>query len=199
MTEARAAHGSAEQHQSLGPSVGARIGNLISFAGAIFNASPGRSGEGKCSLKTHSRARELVEHPTGHRPRWAYWVSPQSMDGACGFQQVSLGMASSPNSRRHLGNAVTLLTPRASAATYQLYQRDAVLVGIWLARAHVGRSELEQACEVGRTVLEWLPHINSPRGLALLRRLAGELRTRKANAHVHEFSTELDRKLQLVT
>ncbi len=62
------------------------------------------------------RARELVEHPSGHRPRWAYWVSPQSMDHACGFQQVSLGTASSRNSRRHLGNAVTLLTPGSPPA-----------------------------------------------------------------------------------
>ncbi len=61
----------------------------------------------------------------------------------------------------------------------------------------VENPELEQACEVGRTVLEWLPHINSPRGLALLRRLAGELRARKASSHVREFSTDLDRKLQL--
>ena len=69
--------------------------------------------------------------------------------------------ADSRNSRRHLGNAIALLTPRASAATHQLYQRDALLDGIWLSRAHAGRSELEQACEVGRTVLEWLPHVDS--------------------------------------
>ncbi|MGQ0774124.1 MAG: hypothetical protein ACT4NY_06860, partial [Pseudonocardiales bacterium] len=147
---------------------------------------------------THNRARELVEHPTGHRPRWAYWISPQSMDGACGYYQVSLGRAGSGNSRRHFGHAVTLLTPRANAATHQLYQRDALLNGICLASAHVGGGELEQACEVGRTVLEWLPHIDSPRGLMDLRRLAGELRARKANPYVREFSTELDRKLQLV-
>ena len=146
----------------------------------------------------HGRARELVEHPTGYRPRWAYWVSPQSMDHVCGFQQVSLGMAGSRNSRCHFGNAVTLLTPRANAATHQLYQRDALLDGIWLARAHAGRSELEQACEVGQAALERLPQVNSPRGLALLRRLADELRTRKANAYVREFSTELDRRLKLV-
>jgi hypothetical protein len=36
-----------------------------------------------------------------------------------------------------------------------------LLDGIWLSRAHAGRSELEQACEVGRTVLEWLPHVDS--------------------------------------
>ncbi|MGH3694949.1 MAG: hypothetical protein ACRDRX_13345 [Pseudonocardiaceae bacterium] len=146
----------------------------------------------------HGRARELVEHPTGHRPRWAYWVSPQSMDGACGFQQVSLGMAGSRDSQRHFGNAITLLTPSAIAATYQLYQRDAFIDGMWLARAHVGRRELEQACEVGRTVLEWLPHVNSPRGLTFLRRLSDELRVRKANSYVREFSTELDRRLKLV-
>ncbi len=74
--------------------------------------------------------------------------------GACGIQQVRLGMAGSGKSRRHFGNAATLLTPSAIATTYQLYQRDALQDGIWLARAHVGRGELEQACEVGRTVLE---------------------------------------------
>jgi hypothetical protein len=157
------------------------------------------AGDAERVHAAHGRARELVEHPTGHRPRWAYWVSPQSIDGACGYYQVSLGRVGSGNSRRHFGNAVTLLAPRANAATAALYQRDALLDGIWLARAHVGRGELEQACEVGRTVLEWLPHIDSPRGLALLRRLAGELRARKANCHVHEFSLELDRRLKLIT
>ncbi len=145
----------------------------------------------------HGRARELAEHPTGHRPRWAYWVSPQAIDLNGGFQQVSLGRACSRDSRRHFGNAVTLLTPSATAAPDQPYQRDALLDGTWLATAHLGRGELEQACAVGRTALELLPHVNSPRCLARLRRLADELRARKANSHVREFSAELDRRLQL--
>jgi hypothetical protein len=73
----------------------------------------------------YGRARELTEHPTGHRPRWAYYVSPQFVDGASGFYQVSLAMACSHNSRRHLGNAVTLLTPEATAAPDYPYQRCA--------------------------------------------------------------------------
>ncbi len=157
------------------------------------------AGDAERVHAAHGRARELVEHPNGHRPRWAYWVSPQSTDCACGIQQVNLGMAGSGNSRRHFGNAITLLTPGATALADQGYQRDALQEGAWLARAHIGRGELEQACEVGRIVLEWLPHIDSPRSLALLRRLAGELRARKANSHVREFSTELDRRLKLVT
>ena len=66
----------------------------------------------------HGRARALVEHPSGHQPRWAYCVSPQFADTNGGFYQVSLGMACSRNSRRHLGNAVTLLTPSATAPDY---------------------------------------------------------------------------------
>jgi hypothetical protein len=65
----------------------------------------------------HGRACELSEHPTGHQPRWAYYyVSPQFANTQGGFYQVSLGMACFRNSRRHLGNAVTLLTPGAIAA-----------------------------------------------------------------------------------
>jgi hypothetical protein len=146
----------------------------------------------------YGRARELAEHPTGHRPHWAYYVSPQMVDASCGGWQVSLARACSRNSQRHFGNAVTLLTYRATALADQGYQRDALWSATDLATAHLGRGELEQACEVGRTALEWLPHINSPRCLALLSRLAGELRARKANSHVREFSTELDRGLQLV-
>ncbi|MGQ0774975.1 MAG: hypothetical protein ACT4NY_11260 [Pseudonocardiales bacterium] len=143
----------------------------------------------------HGRARELVENLTGHRPRWAYYVSPQFIDADEGSCQVSLGMADSRNSRRHLGHAITLLTPSTTALTDQLYQRDALLRGAWLARAHIGRGELEQACKVGRTLLKWLPHVDSPRCLARLRRFADELRVRKTNPHVREFSTELDRRL----
>ncbi|MGH3887390.1 MAG: hypothetical protein ACRDSZ_12630, partial [Pseudonocardiaceae bacterium] len=146
----------------------------------------------------YGRARELAEHPSGHRPRWAYYVSPQMVDASCGGWQVSLARACSRNSRRHFGNAVTLLTHRTTALADQGYQRDALWCATDLATAYVGREELEQACEVGRTALEWLPHINSPRCLALLRRFAGELRARKANSHVREFSTELDRRLKLV-
>ncbi|MGH3697487.1 MAG: hypothetical protein ACRDRX_26485 [Pseudonocardiaceae bacterium] len=146
----------------------------------------------------YGRARELSEHSTGHRPRWAYFVSPQLVDAASGHYQVSLARGCSHDSRRHFGNAVTLLTPNATALADQLYQRDALLGVTSLATAHLGRGELEQACEVGRTALERLPQVNSPRCLALLRRLAGELRTRKANTHVREFSTELDHRLKLV-
>jgi hypothetical protein len=146
----------------------------------------------------HGRARELVEHPTGHQQRWAYYVNPQFADTQGGFYPVNLGMACSRNSRRHLGNAVTLLTPGATAAPDYWSPRDAILHGTALATAHLGLGELEQACEVGRTALERLPHVHSPRGLALLCRLAGELRARKANSHVREFSTELDRRLHLV-
>lgn len=147
----------------------------------------------------YGRARELAEHPSGHRPRWAYYVSPQMVDASCGGWQVSLARACSHNSRRHCGNAVTLLTHRMTALADQGYQRDALWCATDLATAHLGRGELEQACEVGRTALEWLPQVNSPRCLALLRRLADELRARKANSYVREFSTELDRRLTLVT
>lgn len=72
------------------------------------------------------------------------------------------------------------------------------LSGASLAIAHLGRREPEQACEVGRVVLARLPHVGSCACLASLRRLAGELRARKTNPHVREFSAELDRTLQLV-
>ncbi|MGH3929677.1 MAG: hypothetical protein ACRDTF_06835 [Pseudonocardiaceae bacterium] len=144
------------------------------------------------------RARELAEHPTGHRPSWAYYVSPQALDAGCGGNQVRLAMAASHDRRRHLGNAITLLTPRATVPADHLYQRDALMAGIWLTAAHIGRSELEQACEIGRTTLARLPHVNSPRLLARLRRVADDLRARKANPYVREFSTELDRRLKLV-
>ncbi|MGH3885463.1 MAG: hypothetical protein ACRDSZ_02660, partial [Pseudonocardiaceae bacterium] len=147
----------------------------------------------------YGRARELSEHPTGHRPRWAYFVSPQLIDAAGGYYQVSLGMACSRNSRRHLDNAVTLLTPAATATPDYPYQRDALLSGTGLALAHLGRGELEQACEIGRIALRRLPQVNSPLCLASLGRLADELRGRKVNPHIREFSTELDRRLKLVT
>ncbi|MGH3868880.1 MAG: hypothetical protein ACRDQ4_22725 [Pseudonocardiaceae bacterium] len=144
----------------------------------------------------HRRACELSEHPTGHQPRWAYYVSPQFADTNGGFYQVSLGMACSRNSRRHLSNAITLLTPSATAPDYWS-PRDAILTGTALATAYIGRGELEQGCEIGRIALARLPYVNSPRCLTDLRRVADELRTRKANAYVREFSTELDRRLQL--
>lgn len=146
----------------------------------------------------YGRARELVEHPTGHQPRWAYYASPQCVDAAGGYYQVSLGRTCSRNSRRHLDNAVTLLTPEATAALDYPYQRDALMSGTGLALAHLGRGELEQACGVGRIALQRLPHVHSPLCLTNLRHLADELRGRKVNSHVREFSTELDRRLKLV-
>jgi hypothetical protein len=145
----------------------------------------------------HGRARELVEHPTGYQPRWIYYASPQCVDAAGGYYQVNLGRVCSRNSRRHLGNAVTLLTPEATATLDYPYQRDALMSGTGLALAHLGCGELEQACEVGRIALQRLPHIHSPLCLTNLRRLADELRVRKASSHIREFSTELDHRLKL--
>ncbi|MGQ0779251.1 MAG: hypothetical protein ACT4NY_33350 [Pseudonocardiales bacterium] len=144
-----------------------------------------------------SRSRELAEHSSGHQPRWAYYVSPEFTAAAGGFYQVSLAKTGARNSRRHFGNAVTLLTPEATAGLDYPYQRDALLSGSALVTAHLGLGELEQACQVGRTALERLPHVHSPDCLTSLRRLADELRARKTNPHVREFSTELDRTLQL--
>ena len=73
--------------------------------------------------------------------RWAYYVSPQFVDGASGFYQVSLAMACSHNSRRHLGNAVTLLTPEAMAAPDYWSPRDALLGGTALVKAYLGLGE----------------------------------------------------------
>jgi hypothetical protein len=145
-----------------------------------------------------NRARELTEHPTGNRPRWAYYVSPQHLDFVWGGYQVSLATADSHRRRRHLSNAITLLTPLATVPADHPYQRRALKAGIWLMAAHISGGELEQACEIGRTALAWLPQVNSPRCLARLRRVADQLRVRKANLYVREFSTELDRRLKLV-
>lgn len=151
---------------------------------------------GRCHAAL-GRARELTEHPTGHQPRWAYYVSPQFVDASGGFYHVSLGMACSRSSRRHLSDAVTLLSPEATAAPDYPYPREALLSGTALATAYLGLGEQEQACEVGRIALERLAHLHSPRCLASLRRLAGDLRARKLNPHIREFSPELDRRLQL--
>ncbi|MGH3937133.1 MAG: methyltransferase domain-containing protein [Pseudonocardiaceae bacterium] len=155
-------------------------------------------GDSPAEHAAYGRARELVEHPTGHQPRWAYYVNPQFVDNACGFYQVWLGMAGSRDSRRQLGNAITLLTPEATAAPDYPYQRDALLSGTALVTAHLGLGELEQAREVGRTTLKRLPHVNSPLCWVSLRRVADQLRARKVNPHVRDFSTELDRRLKLI-
>jgi hypothetical protein len=89
----------------------------------------------------HGRARELAEHPTGHRPRWAYYVRPEFVDAASGYYLVSLAMACSHNSRRHLGNGVILLTPEAMAAPDYWSPRDALLGGTKLVTAYLGLGE----------------------------------------------------------
>jgi hypothetical protein len=147
----------------------------------------------------YGRARELAEYPgAGYRPRWAYYVSGELINAACGSYLVSLARVRPAKSRPLLNEAATLLTPSASSPTDRLYQRDALLHGTWLASAYIAQGELEQACATGRTALARLPHVHSPRCVTRLRALADALRTRKLNAHVREFSTELDGRLQLV-
>ncbi|MCA1675365.1 MAG: hypothetical protein LC799_25315, partial [Actinobacteria bacterium] len=62
-------------------------------------------GEAERFHATYGRARELVEHPTGHRPRWAYFIVPEQLDAAADRYQVNLARACSRHRRRHLGNA----------------------------------------------------------------------------------------------
>ena len=47
-------------------------------------------GDAKRFHAAHDRARELVEHPTGHQPRWAYYVSPSLCFGDPHGQAVAI-------------------------------------------------------------------------------------------------------------
>lgn len=140
------------------------------------------------------RARSLlVQRDSGDAPPSLYYLSVDQLNAETGQGLVDLAGTHSRTSRRLLGEAVELLNPLSSAGPSVEYQRSALLHGCYLAQAHVGRGELEQACLVGRVAVERLPSVQSRRCRLLLRRLATSLAPRHRNPWVADFLPELRR------
>ncbi|MEV5496669.1 carph-isopro domain-containing protein [Nonomuraea fuscirosea] len=178
------------------PAVRASVLSRLSFA----YATAGRRTDFE---RSRTMARELVDQPpTGHEPRWMYFLTPNHLDCQAGYALIHLGMSrnddgTTAKARTLLGQGIELLQTGAHDRSQEAaHQRRALYEGAWLALGNSARGELEAACQVGETAAERLSTVRSPRSTELLRRLAVDLRRRQRNPYVRSFLPRLEHALQ---
>ncbi|MEU8393676.1 carph-isopro domain-containing protein [Nonomuraea sp. NPDC048892] len=178
------------------PAVRASVLSRLSFA----YATAGRHTDFE---RSRTMARELVDQPpTGHEPRWMYFLTPNHLDCQAGYALIHLGMSrnddgTTTKARTLLGQGIELLQTGAHDRSQEAaHQRRALYEGAWLALGNSARGELEAACHVGETAAERLSTVRSPRSTELLRRLAVDLRRRQRNPYVRSFLPRLEHALQ---
>lgn len=151
--------------------------------------------------RTRVMARELIERSGAQEPRWMYYLTASHLDCQAGYALVQLGRKLRADGRP--AKAAKLLSDGTAALGNGAHgightapsQRRALFEGAWLALGYSVGGELEQACRIGRTATSRLDTVRSPRSVAVLDQLAGELRRRQGNAHVRDFLPELERML----
>jgi hypothetical protein len=152
--------------------------------------------------RTRSTARELIgKRSNGDEPRWMYFLTDNHLDCQAGYALIQLGRAqqrdgttTATNSFLSQGSAL-LATGAYTVPRGDPSQRRALFEGAWLALGHSARGELELACQVGQIAANRLDAVRSPRSMALLQRLAADLRRRQRNPHVSSFLPGLEQAL----
>ncbi|MEY9850234.1 hypothetical protein ABH940_007358 [Streptacidiphilus sp. BW17] len=184
----------ARTSRSATPGVRGTVLSRLAFAYA-------NAGQAADFERTRDQARQLVDSAGdgSAEPRWMYFLTANHLDCQAGYGLVQLGRAAdTPTARvkRHLSAGNQLLETGAHAVPkHDPSQRRALFEGAWLALGYTAVGEIEQACSVADRAVTRLESVASPRSVALLHELTGDLRRRQRNPHVRDFLPRLEAAL----
>jgi hypothetical protein len=160
------------------------------------------AGETRAFERTrHDAQGELAARNPARDPEWLYYLTPSHLDCQAGYSLVLMGrrqLADGDRSggRRLLRQGRALLAGGAYAFPVGgPSERRALFEGAWLALGHAAHGDLEEACQVAGLATARLDQVRSPRSVALLDRLARDLKRRQRNPVVGELLPELERTL----
>ncbi|MBI1758959.1 MAG: hypothetical protein HYR62_07005 [Actinobacteria bacterium] len=177
------------------PSVQASVLSRLAYA----NAAAGRVDD--CE-RAWSRARErLAVRQPDRDPAWMYYLTDNHLDCQAGYAMILAGRQTVANGAATDGRALLrkgealLRTGAYARHPNEPYQRRALYEGAWLALGYTAHGKLDDACAAVRMALPRLDQVRSPRSVALLSTLAGEMRRRKRNQAVADLLPELETAL----
>jgi hypothetical protein len=151
---------------------------------------------GAGDLQRFDRARTqalelLASRDRDQDPGWMYYLTENHLDCQAGYSMIMMGRRRSTNRRdgdRLIDRGQELLERGAHRRPLNdPSQRRALYEGAWLALGYATRGQLDMACQIGRTAVERLDQVRSPRSMTVLRALDHELRPRARNSDVREF------------
>lgn len=135
----------------------------------------------------------LADRKEGQEPSWMYFLTPGHLDAQAGYSLIHAGvLAGLAGDRRAERSLASRGSDLLSAGAYQVPsdhpgQRRALFEGAWLAVAAACRSDLEQACAIGRIAAERTRTVRSRRSADVLAVLAGMLRRHSRDDYVADF------------
>lgn len=141
----------------------------------------------------------LHRHAARQAPPFLYYLTPDQLAAETGQGLVVLAGRTTASRRRLLAEAAAALSdavPVMAATTpscgLPAYPRSALLHTTFLARACLGRGDLEEAITATRIGLGLLGQVQSPRARSYLRALRPALARRARSPLVREFLDEFD-------
>jgi hypothetical protein len=145
-------------------------------------------------------AAALLDHYAASRaPSFLYYLTPDQLTAESGLALVLLAERTTASRKRllseavdNLNGAVTALAAPSPADGGPVYPRSALLHTTFLARAHLGRGDLERAITATRTGLGLLAQVQSPRGRGYLQELRSAMARRSRSSLVRDFLDEFD-------
>lgn len=147
-----------------------------------------------------SRDQLAARHPD-RDPDWMYYLTGNHLDCQVGYAMILAGRQMIADGLGAPGRAMVrkgadlLRTGAYDRRPDGPHQRRALYEGAWLALGYTAHGKLDEACQVTRMALPRLAQVRSPRSLALLRTLAGDLRRRKRHQAVGDLLPDLEAAL----
>jgi hypothetical protein len=181
--------------QGAAPSVGASVMSRLAYG----YAAAGRVAE--CERTWLDSRDQLANRRPESDPAWMYYLTPTHLDCQAGYSMILAGRRIVASGEPATGRALlrkgeSLLRTGAYARPMsEPSQRRALYEGAWLALGYTAHGKLDDACAVAAMALPRLERVRSPRSVALLATLTGELRRRKRNHTVAAFLPELEAAL----
>jgi hypothetical protein len=177
------------QARKRGPVLHARVAGRLATAYAA-------AGDLYGYRSAAEHARVLLERPQlDQTPTFLYYFSTSQLEAESGQALVDLARHNPAHRTALLNEATTRLAPLTTAGPDADYQRSALLHGCYLAQAHFGRHEVEQACRVTRIALTRLTAVQSGRCTRLLKQLRAAFARRQRNPWAADVVGELDAAL----
>jgi len=188
-----------EAAQQIGNGSAASVQASVMSRLAYAYAAAGKVDD--CERTWEQSRDQLAKRQPDRDPEWMYYLTPNHLDCQAGYAMILAGRrviaeGAGADGRALLRKGEALLRTGAYARRPDVpYQRRALYEGAWLALGYTAHGKLDQACDVTRMALSRLDQVRSPRSIALLRTMAGEMRRRKRNQAVADLLPDLEAAL----
>ncbi|BCJ48273.1 hypothetical protein GCM10010168_26330 [Actinoplanes ianthinogenes] len=171
-----------------------------SFAAGQLAYAHALAGDERSARRVADRATAMAAAPAGDEPEWVRRVAADTAEPMAARTLLRLARDELVRGRRARARTLVregtaMLRPATLVAPGHPRPRAAIYEGLYLADGYVTAGEPEQACVVGRVVIDRLEQVRSRRAVSLVRDLLTDLRRGGRHRGVRDFIAHAEARL----